>query len=88
MRSSNYSIVILESEIVEEMYDDIDKEEEEKLIARKRCTKLVFIPLVSIISFGFLAFSIVHDVQARARSDQELENDQECLTLLCPVRMG
>ena len=93
MGSSNYSIVILESEIVEEMYDYVDKETEEKLLARRRFIKLVCIPLVFIISFGFLTFSVVHDVQARARSDQELEkvvcqeNDLECLTLLCPVGM-
>ena len=71
----------------------IDKEAEEKLLARRRCITLILIPLVFIISFGFLTYSVVHDVQARARSDQQLEkivcqeNDQDCLALLCPVGM-
>ena len=94
MKSIEYSIISLESEILEEMYDYVDKEAEEKRLARRRCITLVCIPAVFIISFGFLTFSVVHDVQARARSDQKLEkvtcqeNDMDCLTLLCPDGMG
>ena len=93
MKSNEYRVVSLESEILEETYDYVDKEAEEKLLARKRFIKLVCIPLVFIISFGFLTFSVVHDVQARASSEQQLEkivcqeNDPECLALLCPEGM-
>ena len=94
MRSNNYSIVSLESEIPEDVYGYVDKHTEEKLLARRRCITLVCITLVSIISLGFLTFRVVHDVQARASSDQQLakifcqENDLDCLALLCPVVMA
>jgi hypothetical protein len=93
MKSNTYSIVSLESGILGDIYDDTEKEAEEKLLARRRCIKLFCIPLVFIISFGFLTFSVVHDVQARARCDQHLqkivcqENDLDCLALICPVGM-
>ena len=73
MRSNNYSIVSLESEILEDIYDDVDKEPEEELLARRRCIKLICIPLVFLIFFGTLTFSVVHDVQTRTRSDHQLE---------------
>ena len=93
MKSNKYSIVSSESEILEDMNNYVDSEAEEKLLARRRCIKLVCIPLVFIISFGFLTFSVVHDVQARAKSYKHLqkvdcqENDLDCLALICPVGM-
>ena len=93
MRSNNYSIVSLESEILEDIYDDVDKEPEEKLLARRKCIKIDCIPLVFLISFGTHTFSVVHDVQTRARSDQQLErivcqeSDLSCLALIYPVGM-
>ena len=93
MQSNNYSIVSLESDLAEDVYDYVDREAEEKLLARRRCIKLVCIPLVFIVSFCCLAFSVVHDEEARARSDQQLEkivcleNALDCLSLICPVGM-
>ena len=64
MRSKNYSIVSLESEIPEDVNGQVEKAEEEKLLARRRYMHLVCIPPVFIISF-----SVVLEVQARERSE-------------------
>ena len=94
MKSAKYSIVSIESEVAEEMIEYVDRETEEKLLARRRYIKLVCIPLVFILSFGLLALSVVHDVQARALSAQQVEptacspTDLPCVSLLCPAGMS
>ena len=95
MESNGYSIVSLDREIHEEMADHVDREAVEKRLARRRCLKLVAIACVFLICSGILTISVVHDVQARAGDDLEWdtqfacqENDEDCLTLLCPEGMG
>ena len=89
MENNKYSIVSIESDVIEYMFDCVDKDKEEKILARKRCITLVCIPLVFIISFGLLAASVVHDVQARGEhvpgGDGEEPSD---LSLLCPAGMS
>ena len=60
MENKRYSIVSIESDVIDEMFDYVDKEKEEKILARKRCITLVGIPLVFIITFGLLAANVVH----------------------------
>ena len=94
MKSNNYSIISMHSEIHEEECDDVDHEKEERRLARRRWIKLVSIGAVFLICGVILTLSVVHDVQARAGGDLEWEefscqeNDEDCLTLLCPEGMG
>ena len=72
----------------------LDRKVEEKRLSRRRCITLLSIACVFLTSCAILTISVVHDVQARAGDDLEWEefacqeNDEDCLTLLCPEGMG
>jgi hypothetical protein len=92
MKGKDYITVRLNSDH-EDVCDHVDKEVEEKRLARRRCITLVSIAALFLISAGILTVSVVHDVQARAEGDLEWEefscqqNDLDCMDLLCPKGM-
>ena len=49
MESDSCSIVSFESDDVDEMFDYVDQENEEKVLTRKRYMKLAFIPMMFLI---------------------------------------
>ena len=83
MENKKYSIVSLENDSVEEIFDYVDIEREEKMLARRRCPKLSLIPLVFIISITLMTLSVLHDVNAEVVPDELDELD-----LLCPPGMS
>ena len=94
MQGDTYSIVTMDdSEIHEDEDDHVDREEEEKILTRRRWLKLASIVTIFLVSGIILAMSVVHDVYARAGDDLEWEeftcpdNDDACAALLCPVGM-
>ena len=93
MPGDTYSIVTVDSEIHEDEDDHVDREEEEKILTRRRWLKLASIVIVFLVCGLILAMSVVHDVEARAGDDLEGEeftcpdNNDACVSLLCPEGM-
>ena len=92
MKGKDYSTLRLESEH-EDVSDHMDREGEERRLARRRCITMVAIASLFVISTVILTLSVVHDVKARA-NDPEWEefscqqSDPDCLDLLCPEGMA
>ena len=89
MENNKYSIVSIESGDIEEMFDYVDKDKEEKLLARRRYFKLFCIPFVFFLSFGLLVMSVIHDIKLRAKYDRQMKKnycpgaDLDCTALPC-----
>ena len=86
-----YSTLRLESEH-EDICDEIQREVEEKRLARRRWFTLLSISFLFIISATILTLSVVHDTKARAKDPEWEEfsckqNDPDCLHSLCPEGM-
>ena len=92
MKGKDYSTLRLESEHGD-VCEHMDREIEEKRLARKRSITMVAIATMFIISAVILTLSVVHDVKARS-NDPEYEefscqqSDPDCLDLLCPEGMA
>ena len=84
MESDNkYSIFRNTSDDDDEIYDTVDWEKEEVLLARRRCLKLTSMISVFIISFSLLAMSVLYDVHAGDIPDEDGQQD-----LFCPLGMS
>ena len=78
MESDSCSIVSFESDDVDEMFDYVDQENEEKVLTRKRNIKLAFILMMFLISLTLLTLSVLHDVKAESVTDEGEELDFVC----------
>merc|ERR1719206_761298 len=87
----DYSTLRLESDH-EDICDEMERELEEKRLARRRWLTILAISSLFIISATILTISVVHDMKARAK-DLEWEefscklNDPDCIHSLCPEGM-
>ena len=87
----DYSTLRLESDH-EDICDEMERELEEKRLARKRWLTLLAISSLFIISATILTISVVHDMKARAKDPEWEEfsckqNDPDCIHSLCPEGM-
>ena len=88
MKATDYSSLRLDEDICQ----DMDREEEEKRLARRRWMTLASIASLFLISGTILTLSVVHDVRSRAKEPGWEEfscpaGDPSCLELLCPEGM-
>ena len=88
MYNTQVSIVSVNDDTYEMLLDDFERISAEKYLARRRCLKLIGIPVVFIISFGLLLFSVLHDNRSIAYEEDQGCELEDCQELWCPVGMS